>query len=53
MTAPRLTGPPTAASWSEGYAAGLDDLQAKVEEWFCDVSLDDLRAVEFASEKAV
>lgn len=41
------------ASWSIGYAAGLDDLQAKVQEWFSNVSLDDLRAVEFASGIAV
>ena len=42
----------TPSSYDAGYAAGLDDLQAKVEEWFCDVSLDDLRAVEFASVSA-
>lgn len=39
-------------SWKTGYAAGLDDLQAAVEEWFCNASLDDLRAVEFASKSA-
>ena len=53
MTTPRFYDMSEDASWSAGYAAGLDDLQAKVEEWFYDVSLDDLRAVEFASEKAV
>ena len=42
----------TPSSYDAGYAAGLDDLQAKVEEWFCDASLDDLRAVEFANTDA-
>ena len=41
------------ASWSAGYAEGLNDLQAKVEQWFSDVSLDDLRTAEFASGIAV
>lgn len=44
------------ASWlhvrrSEAYRAALADVKAAVEEWFCDVDLDDLYAIKGWSAK--